>query len=600
MLKEILSKGGLKDLTPEELRLICEEIRDTICQTVNNNGGHLASNLGAVELTVALHYVFDLPNDKLIFDVGHQSYTHKILSGRLDKIHTLRQEGGLSGFPKREESDYDAFNTGHASTAFSAALGFAKARDLLGQNHEVIAVIGDGAFGGGMVYEALNNLQTINSKVIIILNDNQMSIDKSVGGFYKHLSKLRISLKYTKLKRRTKLFIKKIPLIGKPLCLLLEKIKRFISLLIFKKAPFFEHFGLKYVGAVDGNDLKDLIKTLKKVRDTDQSVLLHLVTKKGKGSIACEQTPENFHGVKPNGDGKKAEYSKAAGDALCKLAETNEKITAVAAAMGKAVGLERFSQKYPGRFIDVGICESHAVTLAAGLAAAGLKPYFAVYSTFLQRGFDQVLHDVAISNLPVTFLIDRAGIVGDDGETHQGVFDLSYLSLMPNMTIACPKDMAELAGLINFSENFNAPLAIRYPRESEIPFGEIPLISDFKWQVLRQGKSNLAIIACGERMISAALSLGSQITVINARFIKPLDYEMLLKYKDKALIVLEDNAKAGGLGSQIGTFYSDRKIAADLSLCGYGDEFIPQGKIDSLIKKQALNRLFEIVKGYEA
>jgi 1-deoxy-D-xylulose-5-phosphate synthase len=589
MLENIKSDSDLKKLDINQLETLCCELRELIKDTTKTNGGHIASNLGVVELTVALHYVFNLPDDKLIFDVGHQCYTHKILTGRYNQIKSLRKLNGISGFPKREESEYDSFNTGHASTSVSAALGFAKARDLEGKNNEVIAVIGDGSFGGGMVYEALNNLSTINSKIIIILNDNEMSISKSVGGISIHLSKLRVNLKYRRLKKTTKRILGKIPLIGKCIVWLIEGFKNFIGKFALHRVSFFEHLGIKYVGPIEGNDLKELIKFLNKIKYIDQPVLLHIVTKKGKGSIKCERQPENFHGMKAVGSSSFDEYSKVLGNTLIKLAEKNNKIITISAAMTSAVGLFKFSQLYPDRFIDTGICEEHSVTLCAGLAAAGLKPYFAIYSTFLQRGFDQVLHDVCLQNLPVVFCIDRAGITGEDGETHQGVFDLSYLSLIPNMNIAVPKDVLEFKQFIEFSENFNAPLAIRYPRESKADFNRTTEIVFGKWEKLTIGKSSIIILATGEKMLLIASRLYEEflkenitITVINARFIKPLDYDYLDSISQKNIITLEDNNLIGGFGSMVDLYYQSKEFKANVKNFGYRDEFIPQGDIDSL------------------
>ncbi len=551
----------LKSMSAEQLNALCDELRNKIIDTVMKNGGHLSSNLGMVELTVALHYVFDFPKDKIIYDVGHQCYTHKLLSGRADRFDTLRKFGGISGFPKREESEYDCYNTGHAGTSVSAALGIAKARDIKGEDFKVIAVIGDGSFNNGLVYEAFNSVSEINSNILIIINDNHMSISPTVGSMHEYLEKLSAESEQRAKKKRHE--------------------------------TIFERFGLSYEGVYDGNDLLCMIEKLTEIKQKLQtkSIILHVVTKKGKGYLYCEENPQETHGISA-GHVKSTEYSAVLGQTLTQMALTDKRIVAVTAAMTPSLGLSHFFEKYPERSIDVGICESHAAVVCAGLATEGLKPYYAVYSTFLQRAFDQVVVDICSQNLPVTLCIDRAGISGTDGETHQGEFDLSFLSLIPNITIAVPKDVEEFRQMLIESVNFNGPLAIRYPKDGFRIFENTSF--DFgKWEKLCDG-GDVAIIACGERMISLALS-AAQIaaeedigcSVINARFVKPLDTQMLSSLTQKHIITMEDNALIGGLGSLVDSYFSEGgKIIKNFA---YPDEFIPHGSVKELIAKYGIS-----------
>ena len=562
---ENISGAQIKKMTLPQLSTLCETARQKIISTVFKNGGHLSSNLGCVELTVALHYVFDFPEDKLIFDVGHQCYTHKLLSERADKFDTIRKKGGLSGFPKREESEYDCYNTGHAGTSVSAALGIAKARDVEGKDFNVIAVIGDGSFNNGLVYEAFNSLRLLNTRILVILNDNGMSIAPTVGSMHEYLEVLSQDDA--------------------------QKAKR------DKHANIFERFGFKYKGVYDGNDLPQMIEKLQEVKELlkTQSVILHVVTKKGKGYEFCEENPEATHGISiSSSDSVSCEYSEVLGKTLTSLAQKDERIVAVTAAMTSSLGLSGFFEQFPSRAIDVGICEEHATILCSSMATQGLKPYYAVYSTFLQRSFDEILIDICSQNLPVTLCIDRAGISGSDGETHQGVFDLSFLTPVPNLTIAVPKDVKEFEAMLNFSTHFNAPLAIRYPREGKRIFKTQSEIVHGKWEILIKAKSRAVIIACGERAITLALSASQtlkdnniEVSVINARFVKPLDNEMLDGLKEKYIITVEDNMLTGGLGSLINSYFSGgNKIIRNFA---YGDEFIPQGGVGELMAERGLS-----------
>ena len=571
---ENITGEQLKKMSLPQLSALCEEVRQKIISTVFRNGGHLSSNLGTVELSVALHYVFDFPKDKLVFDVGHQCYTHKMLSGRFEKFESLRKKGGISGFPKREESSYDNYNTGHAGTSVSAALGIAKARDVKGEDFDVIAVIGDGSFNNGLVYEAFNSLRLLNTRILVILNDNGMSIAPTVGSMHEYLEILSASDEHN-TKRD-------------------------------KHAKIFERFGFAYDGVYDGNDLAKIIEKLKEVKERlkTESVILHVLSKKGKGYEFCEENPEATHGISiSSSDSVSIEYSQVLGKTLTALAEKNKNIVAVTAAMTSSLGLAEFFEKFPERSIDVGICEEHATILCASLATEGIKPYYAVYSTFLQRSYDEIVLDICSQNLPVTICIDRAGISGSDGETHQGVFDLSFLSSVPNLTIASPKDVKEFEAILEFSVNFNAPLAIRYPRECKHIFKMQSEIVLGKWEKMCSGDSKFAIIASGERAVTISLAAaqrlfdkGIKVSVINARFVKPLDYEMLDEIKEKYIVTVEDNMLLGGFGAMLDAFYSDKnKILKNFA---YEDKFIPQGGVNELmcefgVSEEAIFRYIE-------
>lgn len=553
-----ISSAEIHSATLPQLLALCGDLRKEIITTVSECGGHLSSNLGTVELTVALHRVFQFPQDKIVFDVGHQCYAHKLLSGRAENFRTLRKEGGISGFPKRQESEYDSYDTGHAGTAISAALGLAKARDLNGENFNVIALVGDGSFNNGLIYEALNSIKILDTNILIILNDNGMSISPTVGGTHEILDEMR---------RRPPL----------------------------ADIQLFERYGLQYRGVYNGNDLQETLQALEDAKKLlkNGSVLLHLTTKKGHGHAFCEFAPESTHGIVPKKSRKQvSEYSTALGEELISLAKTDKRIVAVTAAMTDSLGLRGFFKKFPKRAFDVGICEEHASVLCASLAAGGMKPYYAIYSTFLQRAFDEIIHDVCGQDLPVTFCIDRAGITGADGETHQGVFDLSYLSFIPNLTVAIPKNIGEFRAMLAFSQNFSHPLAIRYPRSGTE--GEHSAVELGKFEVLHSTMSDIIVFAAGERCLSVAEEVRLQaerekmdFTLVNARFLKPLDEELLIGARHKYVITIEDNVLYGGLGDAVGRFY--RNSEKVLKSFGFYDRFIPHGEPRSLAEQYGID-----------
>ncbi len=590
-LEKITCQNDLKKLDIKQLRVLCDEIRQYLLDVVLVNGGHLASNLGVVELTVALHYVFD-ESDKILWDVGHQSYVHKILTGRKEELKTLRMQNGLSGFCSPCESEKDAFVSGHASNSVSAALGICQARDIQNQKFNVVSVIGDGALTGGMVYEALNNVNKKN--MLVVLNDNNMSISKNVGNVSMTLSKLRLASGYNKFKYGMTKFFSAIPFVGKFIVKFFTAVKNFFKSL-FGSNTFFSNFGVKYIGPFDGNNVKKMVKILKSIKkQLNRPILLHVVTKKGKGYKPAEENPQQYHGVSPANQTKKQySFSHMLGSELCNLAKENEKICAVSAAMPSGTGIESFAKNYPERFFDVGIAEQHAVTFAAGMAKNGMKPFVAIYSTFLQRAYDQILHDVCIENLPVTFCIDRAGFVGQDGETHQGLFDLSYLSSMPNMTIIAPKDTAEFKQAISFASTFNGPLAIRYPKECDEVF-ESCKIESGKWQYLADNSSDVTIFAVGPNCNSIALKVASQcdkkINVVNAMFIKPFDNNLLKsRINDSKWIVLEENQESGGLGQQILSFASQFDKNPKIYTIAVKDKFIKHATIDEQLTENGFD-----------
>jgi 1-deoxy-D-xylulose-5-phosphate synthase len=612
---EILDKYNdikeIKGMTLPQLEKFASEIRKLLIDKVSKTGGHLASNLGVVELTISLYNVFDFDKDRLVWDVGHQAYVHKILTGRKDKFDNLRKYGGISGFPKRDESIYDRFETGHSSTSISAALGMARARDLSGKKHEVVAVIGDGALTGGMALEAINDAGYSGTKMIIILNDNEMSIGKNVGGLSTYLSKLRVDPKYNKLKHELDSTLRKIPSIGKGMAESIEKIKDGIKQVIVP-SMLFEDMGLTYFGPIDGHNIKDLSKVMSMAKSIDEPVIIHVVTQKGKGYEYAEKNPGKFHGIGPfhcdSGElctASGSTYSGAFGSEIASLASENKNIVAITAAMKDSTGLAKFAEKFPDRIFDVGIAEQHAVTLAAGMAAEGLKPVFAVYSTFLQRAYDQILHDVCIQKLPVVLAIDRAGIVGDDGETHQGVFDLSYLSHMPNMTIMTPKCIEELKHMLRWSLKQNFPVAIRYPRGGDYKEVELKAIENFtkgKWEVLFKSENNnekhkIAVIAAGKMVQHAMLAkekldtYNINLSIVNACFIKPIDKELVkqLAQEGFSIVTIEDNVTHGGLGSAVLQYVSSLGLNTRVLNLGFKDEFIAHGSLDILYKLYGLD-----------
>lgn len=553
MLKDINSPDDIKKLDVKQLGQLCAEIRQALTDTVLETGGHLASNLGVVELTVALHYVFDRA-DKIVWDVGHQSYVHKILTGRLSLFNTLRQQDGLSGFPRTEESEYDFFNTGHASTAISSALGIACARDIKGEDYNVIAVVGDGALTGGLAYEGLNNVGE--TRMLIIVNDNNMSISENVGSATLNMSKIRVG-SYDKNKEKLKKFLLKIPLLGRPVYRFLRWCKRQVKM-SYGENSYFDKFDIKYIGVIDGNDVSDLVYYLRKIRNNvKKPTVLHIVTKKGKGYKPAEDNPEKFHSVSKGASG--ALSSDTAGSTLVSLAQSDNRICAVTAAMQDAVGLKSFKELFPDRCYDVGIAEEHAVTFAAGLAANGMKPYVMIYSTFLQRAFDQIQHDVALQSLPVTFLIDRSGFVGSDGATHQGLYDISYLTCIPSMTVWAPATYTQLQQMIEMSQSFGKPLAIRYGRtlsDRQLNFGG-------RWQVLSKG-AKVHLLAVGANMLEVALEVGERIKdveVVNVTTVQPLDDQYLNSIEDGAVVVtLEENMLHGGFGSLVNGYFENRGV----------------------------------------
>ena len=564
LLEKIEQSSDIKKLKEEDYPVLAEEIRQFLLEKISHTGGHLASNLGVVELTMALHLAFDLPTDKIIWDVGHQSYTHKLLSGRKDGFDELRQFGGMSGFPKRKESPYDAFDTGHSSTSISAGLGIAQAREILGDSYSVVSIIGDGALTGGMAYEALNNAAQMKKNFIIVLNDNEMSISKNVGGMSKYLSNVRTKESYAELKLNVVKGLSSIPFIGKGLSNGLYTVKNLIKQL-FVPGMLFEDMGITYLGPVDGHNVKEMIRVFKEAKRVRHAVLVHVLTKKGKGYEPAEKNPARFHGVepfdiatgKPLKEKKYPSYTDIFSDKICSLAQKNKKLVAITEAMPDGTGLSKFAAKYPERFFDVGIAEAHAVTSAAGMAAAGLKPVVAVYSSFLQRGYDQVLHDVCIQNLPVLFAIDRAGLVGSDGETHQGIFDISFLSLVPGMSIMAPKNLWELQDMLEFGMEFNGPLAVRYPRgqayrglegfSAPIEYGRAEMLYEEKDIALFALGS---MVSTGEHVREKLKEKGYSCTLVNARFVKPLDTDMIdrLCRSHRLIVTMEENVLRGGMG----------------------------------------------------
>lgn len=601
LLDTINSHEDLKKLNTDELAALCGEIREFLIDSVSKTGGHLASNLGVVELTVALHTVFEVPKDKIIFDVGHQSYVHKILTGRRKGFDTLRQFGGMSGFPKSTESDADAFNTGHSSTSVSAALGLARGRDLSGDNYSVIAVFGDGALTGGMMYEAMNDAGHTKTPLILILNDNEMSIAKNVGAVSKHLRTLRTSSVYFRSKYVVERFLKKIPFCGNAIVNMIKHIKRAFRRLVIP-TTLFDDMGFHYMGPVDGHDMKSLISCFEYVRGENRPVLIHVQTKKGKGYAPAENNPQKFHGIssfdKATGETKKGSetYSARFGATMLKLAEKNKKLVAITGAMPNGTGLDEFMKRYKKRFFDVGIAEQHGVTFAAGLAKAGYVPVIPLYSSFLQRAYDQTLHDVCLQKLHVVFPIDRAGIVGADGETHQGVYDISYLSHMPNMTILSPATLDQLTYMLDFAVNkFDAPIAIRYPRGSAQAENVPAEFTLGKAQLIQKG-SDITIIATGrmlKRAQEVAAILGKSAEIIALPTIKPLDEAAVISSAMKTgyVITIEDNVKIGGMGSMIGTLLKEKQIDCKFKIFAFPDTPITHGTVDELDKLYGLDAL---------
>ena len=605
ILERIEKENDIKKLEEEELKILASEIREFLIEKISVTGGHLASNLGVVELTMALHLFLDLPKDKLIWDVGHQSYTHKILTGRREGFDGLRRYGGMSGFPKRNESACDCFDTGHSSTSISAGLGYAHARQLTGGDYRVVSVIGDGALTGGMAYEALNNAAQLDSNFIIVLNDNNMSISENVGGMSAYLAGFRTADAYLDLKLGVISSLQKIPVYGDKMVAKIRRTKSSIKQLLIP-GMLFEEMGIIYLGPVDGGDIKGMTKLFSEAANIDGPVLVHVITRKGAGYPPAERHPARFHGTEPfdieTGIPKhprtKANYTDIFSTVMRKLGDRDEKVVAITAAMTDGTGLKRFHNMFPDRFFDIGIAEGHAVTFAAGLAAAGLKPVFAVYSSFLQRAYDQILHDVCLQKLPVVFAVDRAGLVGSDGETHQGIFDLSYLSSIPNMTILAPKNKWELSDMIKYAVNLGAPVAVRYPRGEAYDglkeYREPIVYGQSEW-IYKE--SRIALFALGSMVKTAQIvrarlkEEGYECSLINARFAKPLDEETLLSLaKDHRLIVtLEENVITGGMGEHVIRFYQDRRITLPVLAVAIPDEYVEHGNVSILYREVGID-----------
>ena len=604
ILEKIKEANDVKQLSLSECEQLAQEIRDFLIRSLSETGGHLASNLGVVELTIALHRFLHFPEDKLVWDVGHQAYTHKILTGRKEQFATLRKTGGLSGFPKRKESDCDAFDTGHSSTSISAGLGLVQARDLKGENYQVVSVIGDGALTGGMAYEALNNAAELKKNFIIILNDNEMSITRNVGGMSSYLDHIRMAAPYTELKMGVTNALKKIPKVGDGMVDALHKTKSSIKQLVIP-GMLFENMGLTYLGPVDGHDMRQLGKVLQEAKRKQGPVLIHVLTEKGRGYEPAMRHPARFHGAAPyevetglpksNGN---PSYTDIFSTVMRKFGDREPDVVAVSAAMVPGTGLKRFGNMFPERLFDVGIAEEHAVTFAAGLALGGLRPVVAIYSSFLQRAVDQILHDVCMQNLPVVFAVDRAGLVGSDGETHHGCFDLSYLSMMPNMTVMAPKNKWELSDMLKFAIRQKSPVAIRYPR-GEAYTG----LEDYrapiemgKAEILEKGKE-IAILAVGN-MVRTAVQVtenlrncGYEPTLVNMRFVKPLDMDLLeILREDHSLIVtMEENVKSGGFGEQVMTYYGSILHSPAVRIVAIEDKFVPHGSVEDLMHQQQMD-----------
>ena len=603
-LEKINQVNDIKQIPPEEYEALAAEIREFLIEKISSTGGHLASNLGVVELTMALHLSFDFPKDKVIWDVGHQAYTHKLLTGRKAGFDGLRKYGGMSGFPKRKESECDCFDTGHSSTSISAGIGLVAARDLLGGDEHIISVIGDGALTGGMAYEALNNASRLKKNFIIVLNDNHMSIAENVGGMSEYLNGLRTNEVYTSFKSGVEQSLNRIPG-GVHLANQLKKTKSGIKQLLIP-GMLFEDMGITYLGPVDGHDITKLLDVFRKARRVKGAVLVHVLTKKGKGYEPAERHPARFHGAEPfdietglpKNRRKKANYQDVFSTCMVKLGQRHEHVVAITAAMPDGTGLKRFRNMYPDRFFDVGIAEEHAVTFAAGLAAGGIRPIFAVYSSFLQRAYDQVLHDVCIQNLPVIFAIDRAGLVGSDGETHQGIFDLSYLSSIPNMHIMAPKNKWELSDMLKFAVGFDGPLALRYPRgeaydglkefRSPIAYGKSELLYE---------EEDIAILAVGSMVKTAEQvrrrlkEIGYSCTLVNARFVKPLDTDMIteLSKDHRLLVTMEENVQSGGYGEKVQDWIVQKKLPTAVLNISIPDEYVEHGNVDILYEEVGID-----------
>lgn len=604
ILETIEKENDIKNVPPEDWNLLAEEIREFLINKISVTGGHLGSNLGAVELTMALHLSLNLPQDKIVWDVGHQSYTHKLLTGRRSGFEHLRKYGGMSGFPKRKESECDCFDTGHSSTSISAGLGLVKARDLRNEDHTVVSVIGDGSLTGGMAYEALNNASRLKKNFIIILNDNNMSISENVGGMSKYLNNIRTADKYLDMKEGIYNSLMESKL-GEPIVTSIRRAKSSVKQLVIP-GMFFEDMGITYLGPVDGHNINAMMKVFREAKRCKSAVLIHVITQKGKGFVPAEKHPARFHGAEPFDVNTglpltpktKSSYTDVFSTVMCKLGDRYEDVVAITAAMPDGTGLKRFRNLYPERFFDVGIAEEHAVTFAAGLAAGGLKPVVAIYSSFLQRAYDQILHDVCIQNLPVIFAIDRAGLVGSDGETHQGIFDLSYLSSIPNMHIMAPKNKWELSDMLKFAVAFQGPIALRYPRGEAYDglreYREPIIFGKAEW-IYRE--CNIALVAVGS-MVKTALSVrellmqkGFSCSVINARFVKPIDTEILDEAVKKhyLIVTMEENVASGGFGEKVRGYLDQNAPDVKLITIHIPDEYVEHGNVDILRKEVGID-----------
>lgn len=600
ILENIKEPNDIKKIETQDLPKLAEEIRECLLENVSRTGGHLASNLGCVELTIALHRIVDLPKDKIVWDVGHQSYIHKILTGRKDELSGLRQLNGISGFPKRVESPCDVFNTGHSSTSMSAALGMACARDIRGTDEKVIAVIGDGSFTGGMVYEAMNNMANMKTGCLVVLNDNEMSIDKNVGGMSKYLNDIRVGKSYNILKSNVEKTLLGIPALGKPLAKGIKRSKDSLKHILVPGGMFFEDLGITYIGPVDGHDIETMEDTFRSALQLNRPVIVHVRTTKGKGYKYAEKYPSYFHGVEPFDietgkmlDEKAISYTGVFGRKLVELGSANDKLVAITAAMSKGTGISKFAEAFPDRTFDVGIAEEHAVTFAAGLAVSGLIPVVAIYSSFLQRAYDQILHDVCMQNLHVIFAIDRSGLVGSDGETHQGIFDTAYLSHVPNLTILAPKNRYELTKAMEWAVAHDGPVAIKYSR-GEAYYGLKNIQTPIEYgrsEYIYKG-SDIAVIAVGNMVVTAEelynhfLDDDREITVVNARFIKPLDTVMIdeLAREHKLIVVLEEGIKHGGYGAMVEEYIAEKQYEIKVHTVAIEDTFVQHGKVSELRK----------------
>lgn len=632
-LELINEANDIKKIKPSDYNILAEEIRDYLIENISKTGGHLASNLGTVELTMALHLYLDFPKDKLIWDVGHQAYTHKLLTGRKNEFKSLRTFEGLSGFPKRKESCCDSFDTGHSSTSISAAMGLVQARDIKGTNERVVAVIGDGALSGGMAFEALNNAADLKSNLTIILNDNKMSISENVGGMANYLGKLRTGDKYINLKHKVEKALNNVPGVGHIIADKVRKSKDSIKRLVIP-GMLFEDMGLTYIGPIDGHNLSELQMALSSASKARKAVIVHVVTQKGRGYKPAEKNPSQFHGVEAfdvktgkNIKAKKgAAYTEVFSEAVLELGEKHEDVVAITAAMPSGTGLNQFKKKYPDRFFDVGIAEEHAVTFAAGLASGGMKPVVAIYSTFLQRAYDQIVHDVCIGSLPVIFAIDRAGLVGNDGETHQGIFDISYLTHIPNLTVMAPKNGKELKDMLDFAYDFNGPVAIRYPRGKAyegLKEYNAPLVygkSEILYNSIQEAESTEAknkrililatgsMVETGDEVSKTLIKEGLEITFVNIRFLKPFDMDMLQEMAENhgIWVTMEENVRRGGIGEMVAGYLVDRELR-DIRLLNISlpDQFIEQGDVGVLKEKfefdaaSLVNRIRNFVNNIE-